>query len=73
MIEINLIYKRIAKYGPKFSECICSEITFSKKKWVIFSICRFPNAEDLTDFFEDISLGKVTQNYEIFFLRHILY
>ena len=59
-MEINLNCKRIAKYGPKF---------ISKKKWVIFSIYRFPNAEDLMGFFEDISLAKVIPNYEniIFF------
>ena len=38
----GLICKRVAKYEPKFNECICSQITFSKKKWVIFSIYRPP-------------------------------
>ena len=41
IIEYNrkgLICKRTNKYERKFNECICSGITFSKKKWVIFSI-----------------------------------
>ena len=32
----GLICNRITKYEPKYSECICSEITFFKKKWIIF-------------------------------------
>ena len=62
----GLICKRIAKYEPKFNECICPKITFSEKKWVISSIYRPPNAENLTGFFEEMttSLTKVTSNYE---------
>ena len=56
----------IAKYESKYSESICSEITFSNKKSVIFSIYRLPNMEPLTGFFDEmtISLTKVTPNYE---------
>ena len=39
-VRKGLICKRTDKYEPKSNECICSEITFSKKKWVIFSIYR---------------------------------
>ena len=65
-VRKGLICKRTAKYEPKSNECICSEITFSKKKWVIFSIYRPPNVENLTDFFKErtTSLLKVTSNYE---------
>ena len=65
-VRKGLICKRIVKYEPKYSECICSEITFSKKKWVVFSIYRPPNVEYLTGFFEEmaISLTKVTSSYE---------
>ena len=61
-----LICTRTAKYELKYNECICSEITFSKKKWVIFSIYRPPNVENLTSFFEEITklLTKVTSSYE---------
>ena len=57
---------RTAKDEPKSNECICSEISFFKKKWVIFSIYRTPNAENLTDFFEEMTtwLTKATSNYE---------
>ena len=59
-----MICKRIAKYEPKFSECNCSEYTFSKKMWV--SICRLPDVGNLTDFFKEmtISLTKVTPKYD---------
>ena len=65
-VRKGLICKRTAKYELKSNECICSEITFSKKKWVIFSIYRPPNVENLTDFFKErtTSLLKVTSNYE---------
>ena len=65
-VRKGLICKRIAKYERKYNECICSEITFSKKKWAIFSIYRPPHVENLTDFLEEmtISLTKVTPNYE---------
>ena len=65
-VRKSLICKRIVKYEPKFNECICSEITFSKKKRVIFSIYRPPNVENLTDFFEEMttSLTEVTSNYK---------
>ena len=39
-VRKGLICKRTAKYEPKSNECINSEITFAKKKWVIFSIYR---------------------------------
>ena len=52
-VRKGLICKRTAKFDPKFNECICSEITFSK-------------IEKLTDFFEEMtmSLTKVTPNFE---------
>ena len=65
-VRKSLICKRTAKYEPKSIECLCSEITFSKKKWVNFSIYRPPNRENLTNSFEEMttSLAKVTSNYE---------
>ena len=61
-----MICKRIAKYKPKYVECICSDIIFSKKKWVIFSTNRPPDVENLTGFFEEMtaSLTKVSSSYE---------
>ena len=45
---------------------MCSEIIFSKKKWVIFSIYRPTNAGNLTDLFEEMttSLTKAISKYE---------
>ena len=65
-VRKGLICKRTAKYELKSNECICSEITFSKKKWVIFSIYRPPNGENLTNFFEEMttSLTKAMSNYD---------
>ena len=65
-VRKGLICKRTNKCEPKSNECIFSEITFSKKKWVIFSIYRPPNAENLTDFFKEMTilLTKAMSNYE---------
>ena len=65
-VRKGLICKRTNKYEPKSNECICSEITFSKKKWVIFIIFRPPNGENLTDFFEEMTtaLTKAMSNHE---------
>ena len=65
-VRKGLICKRTNKYEPKSNECICSEITFSKKTWVIVSIYTPPNAENVTDFFEEMtaSLTKAISNYE---------
>ena len=50
-VRKGLICKRIVKYEPKCSECVCFEISFSKKKCVIFSIYRHPNVEKLNRIF----------------------
>ena len=39
-VQKGLICKKIAKYEPKVNEYVCSESTYFKKKWVIFSIYR---------------------------------
>ena len=46
-VRKGLIFKRIAKYGPKCSVCICFKITFSKKKCIIFGIYKPPNVKNL--------------------------
>ena len=52
------------------SECICSEITVSKKKWLCFSISRPPSHDNLELFFEKLtsSLSKASESYENFIL-----
>ena len=65
-VRKGLICKMIAKSEQKYSGCMCSEITFSKKKLIIFSIYRTPNVENLTCFSQEMTilLTKVTSNYE---------
>ena len=38
----GLIYKRLRYYEPKYSKSLCSELTFTNKKWICFSIYRPP-------------------------------
>ena len=42
-VKKGLICKRLKNFEPRKSECICSEITVSKKKWLCFSIYRPPS------------------------------
>ena len=50
------------------SECICSEITVSKKKWLCFSISRPPSHDNLELFFDKLtsSLSKASESYKNF-------
>ena len=41
-VQRGLICKRLRDYEPKYSECLCSELTFTNKKWICFSIYRPP-------------------------------
>ena len=34
-VRPGFICKRLKKYEPNYSECICSEIKISKKKWIV--------------------------------------
>ena len=53
-VRQGLICKRLKKYEPNYSECICSEFTISKKKWICFSIYRPPSTENIKRFFEEM-------------------
>ena len=46
-IKKGLICKRLKNVEASASECICSEITRSKRKWLCFSIYRSPSNENL--------------------------
>ena len=46
-VRQSFICKRLKKYEPNYSECICSEFTISKKKWICFSIYRAPFTENI--------------------------
>ena len=50
------------------SECIFSEITVSKKKWLCLSIYRLPSLDNLELFFDELtsSLSIASESYENF-------
>ena len=52
------------------SECICSEITISKREWSCFSIYRPPSNENLEIFFEELtnSLSRASESYDHFII-----
>ena len=62
----GLVCKRLRDYEPKHSECLCSELTFTNKKWSCFSIYRLPESSNPSMFFEEltISLSKTILKYE---------
>ena len=54
-VRQGFICKRLKKYELNCSECICSEFTISKKKWICFSIYRLPSTENIKTFFEEMN------------------
>ena len=48
------------------SECICSELTISNKKWICFIVYCPPSQENLGLFFDELSccLSKASEAYE---------
>ena len=65
-VRQGFICKRLKKYEPNYSECICSEFTILKKKWICFSMYRPPSAENIKKFFEEINevISKALCKYE---------
>ena len=51
----GFICKRLKIYEPNYSECICSEFTISKKKWICFSIFRPPPTKNIKILFEEMN------------------
>ena len=37
-VRRGLTCKRLRDYEPKYSECLCSELTFTNKKWICFRV-----------------------------------
>ena len=66
-VKKGLICKRLKNFETSASECIWSEITVSKRKWLCFSIYRPPYNENLDIFFEELtnSLSKASESYEL--------
>ena len=54
-VRRGIICKRISDFELSFSECICSELTISKSRWLCFSIYRPPDCGNLSMFFEELS------------------
>ena len=69
-VKKGLICKRLKNFETSASECICSEITVSKRKWSCFSISSPPSNENLDIFFEELanSLSKASESYEHFII-----
>ena len=65
-VQKGFICKRLKIFESRKSECICSEITISKKKWLCFSIYRPPSYDNLELFFDELSssLSKASESYE---------
>ena len=69
-VKKGLICKKLKIFEPRESECISSEITVSKRKWLCFSIYRPPSYDNLELFFHELtsSLSKASESYENFIL-----
>ena len=69
-VKKGIICKRLKEFEPDKIESICSEITISKKKWFCMSVYRPPDYENLSTFFESItlSLSKASNKYENFLI-----
>ena len=53
-VRNDMITRRLHDFEPKDLECICIELTLSKKKWVIFSVYR-PQLENVSGFFDKLA------------------
>ena len=65
-VRRSLICKILRDCEPKYSEYLCSELTFTNKKWICFSIYRPPESSNLLTFFEELrtSLSKAILKYK---------
>ena len=64
-VRRGIICKRISDIQLSFLECICSERTKSKSRWLCFTISRPPDPGNISIFFEEMSvpLSKVILKY----------
>ena len=62
----GFICKRLKKFEPNCSECICSVLTISKKKWICFRIYRSPSTGNIKTIFAEMNelIGKALCKYE---------
>ena len=62
----GIICRGISDFELNFSECICSELTISKNRWLCFSIYRPPDSSNLPILIEQtsVSLSKAILIYQ---------
>ena len=56
---MDLICQRVRYYEPEHSECLCSELTFTNKKWIcFFSIYRLSDSKSFDVFRRTDNISK---------------
>ena len=67
----GVVSQRLNENEPKSSEYICSEITFSKEKWICSMIYQPPAAADTDSFFEEmtIAINKAVNKHQNFLIK----
>ena len=53
-VRNDIITRRLQDFDPKDLECVCIELTLSKKKWAICSIYR-PQSENISGFLDKLA------------------
>ena len=59
-VRHDIITRRLQDFEPKDLECICIELTLSKKKWAIFSVYR-PQSENISGFLINLQTQLTVQ------------
>ena len=54
-VRKGVVCNRITAYETQNVESICSELTISKKRWMIFAVYRPPDSANLNSFFTELS------------------
>ena len=64
-VRNDIITGLLQDFEPKDLECICIELTLSKKKWAIFSVYR-PQSENISGFFDKLanSIDRAINTYD---------
>lgn len=65
-VKKGFISKRLNYLEPKSLECICSELTLSKKEWICYSIYRSSSSQNLEVFCNKLtdSLSNANEKHE---------
>ena len=62
-VRNDIITRRLQDFEPKDLECICIELTLSKKKWAIFSTYR-SQSENISGFFDKLANDHAINTYD---------